>query len=79
LSGQYSAAGSRDAQSLTLCLNSSRITGLLSDVMTKAKTMYDVGAYVHWFEKHGCTRVRTRDNINHHLYLTWVLQIQRRK
>lgn len=26
--------------------------------MSKARTMYDAGAYLHWFWKHGCSKVK---------------------
>lgn len=56
--GQYNPVGPKDSQSLTLCLNSSKIVETLEDVMFKARTMYDAGAYLHWFWKHGCSKVK---------------------
>ena len=55
--GQYNPVGPKDSQSLTLCLNSTKIVETLDDVMTKARAMYDAGAYLHWFWKHGCSKV----------------------
>ena len=49
--------GPKDSQSLTLCLNSTKIVETLDDVMVKARAMYDAGAYLHWFWKHGCSKV----------------------
>ena len=56
--GQYNPVGPKDSQSLTLCLNSTKIVETLEDVMSKARTMYDAGAYLHWFWKHGCSKVK---------------------
>lgn len=53
---QYNPAGPKDSQSLTLCLNSTKIVETLEDVMLKARAMYDAGAYLHWFWKHGCSK-----------------------
>ena len=57
--GQYNPVGPKDSQSLTLCLNSTKILETLEDVMRKARAMYDAGAYLHWFSKHGCSKVTT--------------------
>ncbi|XP_022795839.1 tubulin delta chain-like [Stylophora pistillata] len=53
---QYNPVGPKDSQSLTLCLNSTKILETLEDVMRKARAMYDAGAYLHWFSKHGCSK-----------------------
>lgn len=55
--GQCNPAGLKDSQSLTLCLNSTKIVETLEDVTAKARAMYDAGAYLHWFWKHGCSKV----------------------
>ena len=55
--GQYNPVGPKDSQSLTLCLNSTKIVETLENVMVKARAMYDAGAYLHWFWKHGCSKV----------------------
>ena len=55
--GQYNPVGPKDSQSLTLCLNSTKTVETLEDVMAKARAMYDAGAYLHWFWKHGCSKV----------------------
>ncbi|XP_032222374.2 tubulin beta chain [Nematostella vectensis] len=43
-------------QSLTLCTNSNRARDSLGNILTRAKSMFDAGAYLHWFEKHGCVK-----------------------
>ncbi|KAL9958300.1 hypothetical protein ACROYT_G035300 [Oculina patagonica] len=53
---QYNPVGPKDSQSFTLCLNSTKIVETLEDVMVKARAMYDAGAYLHWFWKHGCSK-----------------------
>ena len=58
LAGQYNPVGPKDSQSLTLCLNSTKIVQTLEDVIAKSRTMYDAGAYLHWFWKHGCSKVK---------------------
>ena len=55
--GQSNPAGPKDSQSLTLCLNSTKIVETLEDVTAKARAMYDAGAYLHWYWKHGCSKV----------------------
>ena len=55
--GEYNPVGPKDSQSLTLCLNSTKIVETLEDVTAKARAMYDAGAYLHWFWKHGCSEV----------------------
>lgn len=55
--GQYSGAGSDGEASLTLCQNSTSVTETVTNTLQKAKLMYDAGAYLHWFWKHGCCEV----------------------
>lgn len=55
--GQYNPVGPKDSQSLTLCLNSTKVVETLEDVVVKSRAMYDAGAYLHWFWKHGCSKV----------------------
>lgn len=57
--GQYNPVGPKDSQSLTLCLNSTKIVETLEDVLVKSRAMYDAGAYLHWFWKHGCSKVKS--------------------
>ena len=67
ITGRYNPVGPKDSQSLTLCLNSTKIVETLEDVMRKARAMYGVGAYLHWFTKHGCSKVTTGLKATHEL------------
>lgn len=52
---QYNPCGLKDSRSLTLCLNSTKIVETIENVILKSRSMYDAGAYLHWFWKHGCS------------------------
>ena len=67
ITGRYNPVGPKDSQSLTLCLNSTKIVETLEDVMRKARAMYGAGAYLHWFTKHGCSKVTTGLKATHEL------------
>ncbi|XP_029187848.2 uncharacterized protein LOC114955200 isoform X2 [Acropora millepora] len=53
---RYNPVGPKESQSLTLCLNSTKIVETLADVIEKSRAMFDAGAYLHWFWKHGCSK-----------------------
>ncbi|XP_056374708.1 tubulin delta chain-like isoform X2 [Hyla sarda] len=40
--------------SLTVCANHSSAADLMSGVLCKARTMYNAGAYLHWYRRYGC-------------------------
>ncbi|XP_044150372.1 tubulin delta chain-like isoform X1 [Bufo gargarizans] len=42
------------SHSLTVCANHSSAADLMSSVVSKAQTMYDAGAYLHWYRRYGC-------------------------
>lgn len=67
ITGRYNPVGPKDSQSLTLCLNSTKIVETLEDVTRKARAMYGAGAYLHWFTKHGCSKVTTGLKATHEL------------
>ena len=45
-----------DKKYLTICANNSSITDYLNTVCTKARLMYNEGAYLHWYTRYGCER-----------------------
>ena len=42
---------------LTVAANSSSVIDYLGNVLERSKVMYDAGAYLHWYWKHGALRV----------------------
>lgn len=42
------------SHSLTVCANHSSAADLVSGIVGKARTMYDSGAYLHWYRRYGC-------------------------
>lgn len=42
------------SHSLTVCANHSSAADLVSSIVGKARTMYEAGAYLHWYRRYGC-------------------------
>ncbi|KAM9307768.1 tubulin delta chain-like [Gastrophryne carolinensis] len=49
------------AHSLTVCANHSSAADLLGGVLSKARAMYESGAYLHWYRRYGCEDQDFRD------------------
>ena len=46
--------------SLTACSNSNRFVPLVRRMTEKTKTLLNAGAFLHWFERHGCDGAQIR-------------------
>ncbi len=46
-------ASSKINQSITVCSNRSYVMSLMDHILTRATTMMDSGAYLHWYYRHG--------------------------
>ncbi|XP_045178492.2 tubulin delta chain-like [Mercenaria mercenaria] len=53
--------GSKNSASLTVAGNSSSITEYLENVLERSKVMYDAGAYLHWYWRHGAEKETFED------------------
>ena len=56
LVGSSDAVGIKDGTSLTIAANYSNVTTYIDDVVHKAAAKFNAGAFMHWYEKHGCER-----------------------
>jgi len=45
-----------DKKYLSICANNSSVVEYLHNVHKKARLMYNAGAYLHWYSRHGCGR-----------------------
>ncbi|KAH3787469.1 tubulin delta chain-like [Dreissena polymorpha] len=48
--------GPRSSASLTIAANSSSVVEYIEGVIARAQVMYDAGAYLHWYWRHGATQ-----------------------
>ncbi|KAL4217210.1 hypothetical protein ACF0H5_023662 [Mactra antiquata] len=49
--------GSRNSASLTVATNCSSVVQYLNTVLERSKVMYNAGAYLHWYWRHGANKV----------------------
>ena len=56
LVGSSDAVGIKDGASITIAANYSNVTTYIDDVVHKAAAKFNAGAFMHWYEKHGCER-----------------------
>ena len=47
----------RDSSSITIAANYGSCVKYLDSVVKKSKTMYDAGAYLHWYRRYGLAQV----------------------
>ena len=57
LSAANNNATPKHCAGLTVAANSSSVIDYLGNVLERSKVMYDAGAYLHWYWKHGALRV----------------------
>eukprot|EP00198_Chlamydomonas_reinhardtii_P013659 XP_001702996.1 eta tubulin [Chlamydomonas reinhardtii] len=55
------APGGGGSASLTTVANRSNVVGLLENTVRRALALVDAGAYVHWYERHGCSAAAVRE------------------
>ncbi|KAG2445658.1 hypothetical protein HXX76_000267 [Chlamydomonas incerta] len=55
------APGGGGSPSLTTVANRSGVVGLLENTVRRARALVDAGAYVHWYERHGCSAAAVRE------------------
>ena len=52
--------GPKDAASVSMAVNSSSVSQYLDTVCQRSKVMLDAGAYLHWYERYGTSKVSSR-------------------
>lgn len=60
-SAKTNNCGSKNSASLTVAANSSSIVEYLDNVLERSKVMFDAGAYLHWYWRHGAERETFED------------------
>ncbi|KAG2453739.1 hypothetical protein HYH02_001950 [Chlamydomonas schloesseri] len=56
-----SGGGGGGMPSLTSVANRSSVVGLMENTVRRALALVDAGAYVHWYERHGCSAAAVRE------------------
>ncbi|XP_063955431.1 tubulin delta chain-like isoform X1 [Lytechinus pictus] len=44
----------KDTSSMTMCVNTSRIVSMMQRVQSRARSMYDARAFLHWYQRYSC-------------------------
>ena len=68
--------GGRDSASMTACTNYSSVRDHVQTVLHGATQKYHVGAYLHWYWKHGCDKVTWHLTLIINIFLFFVSQVQ---
>ena len=60
--------GPKDTGSVSMAVNSSCVTQYLDTVCKRSKVMMEAGAYLHWYQRYGITKVSGQN-----VYAAWMI------